>query len=528
MDRELLRRIVRVEARFEASARLGAGTQWGTGFRVGPGQILTAQHVVERGPKTAIERAAEIRVRLDQDGSGEHEIEAAAVVEWVGESVLDPGDPRALDAALLADELPGGDLEPFREWVRVPLGRSGVWETEGFASASTGGDEMATEYLWGLCHPARELATYLKLTVERGAPRFGKARAPGTWDGVSGGPVFVKERRYQGYLYGIVRSSPRQFDDALHAVGTPALLRNAELRRKLGIEDPAPPHASLVERLREVLEEDPPLAERLAAFDESWSARWNEGGSDDLVDVLCGDGRLGLVLERLRRLHQGMAPKSAAVGRIRELALVLASILAAREVPGGEHLDVESTRRIRLGTASPNFAEALLASAYGTPCLYERAPEGPDLPRAWPTVAMEAGMRAQSQVGEQLEELLVALTEQGLDDPRFLLPAQKALVSTLAPGDRRQRLRELLRRSLTRLEERYGRRAYLAADGEMQKKMGTHLDTFLNRLASVLPNLDLVELETGTEPVARAIEEEDELWPLWEILDLLPDLRSHR
>ncbi len=53
--------------------------------------------------------------------------------------------------------------------------------------------------------------------------------------------------------------------------------------------------------------------------------------------------------------------------------------------------------------------------------------------------------------------------------------------------------------------------------------MGKQLDTFLDRLGKLLPNLDLVKLETGAGPVARAIEEDDQLWPLWEILDLLPD-----
>jgi hypothetical protein len=148
VDRELLRRIVRVEARFEATARFEAGIKRGTGFRVGPGQVLTAQHVVERGHREkAIERATEIRVRLDEDGSGDDVENAAATVDWVGESTLDPGDRKALDAALLADELPAGDLKPFRDWVRVPLGNSGRWETQGFASVSADVDELGTEYL---------------------------------------------------------------------------------------------------------------------------------------------------------------------------------------------------------------------------------------------------------------------------------------------------------------------------------------------------------------------------------------------
>lgn len=515
-----LRRIVRVEALFEASR-----PKRGTGFRVGPGQVLTAQHVVERRHGGGrIEPAREIHVLFDPEGGGKV-LREPATVAWKGEAELDPDDHKALDAALLEDKLPADGLEPFRDWVRVPLGNSGRWETAGFVSASPDVDDMGTEYLWGVCHPARELATYLKLSVKRDAPVDGDGKTS-TWAGISGSPVFVKEGRHAGCLYGVVRSSPESFTDVLHAVGTPALLRVAELRRRLGIniKEPVPPHVSLVEKLRELLEEDPALAERLARLDGTWKSRWREGGIDDLVDVLCADGSLKASLERLRRLFQNEDPTSATAVRIRELAVVLASILASREVPGGEQLTAESTQRIRLGTASPNFAEALLASAYGTPCLYEKA-EGPDLPRAYlrvPTTTMEAGIRSKSQVEEQLEELVVHLMEKELDRPRFILPAQKALFSSQPPGKRRELLQQVLEKSLARLKERHGRPPYLVADGVLQKKMGNHLEVFLNRLAIVLPSLHLVVLETDAEKVAQAIDQEDELWPLWEVLDLLP------
>jgi hypothetical protein len=516
-----LRRIVRVEALFEQSE-----PRRGTGFRVGPRQVLTAQHVVERRHDGGrVEPAREIRVLLDPDGGGKVLRESAKVV-WKGESELDPDDHKALDAALLEDELPADDVEPFRDWVRVPLGKSGEWETSGFVSASPDVEEMGTDYLWGVCHPARELATYVKLTVKRGAP-VGEGGTALTWAGISGAPVFVKEGRHAGRLYGVVRSSPKRFPDVLHAVGTPALLRNAELRRRLGFKEPAPPHVTLVEKLRALLEEDQRLAEHLAGLEGTWESRWREGGVDDLVDVLCADGTLRTSLEHVRRLFRDASPTSATARRIQEMAVVLATIMASRELPGGEELTADSARRIlRLETASPNFAEALLASAYGTPCRYEKA-DGPDLPRAFlrvPTAAtMEAGIRAKSQVEEQLEELVLTVIEKELDRPRFILPAQKALFSSQPPGKRRELLQKTLEKSLTRLRERHGRPAYLVAEGELQKRMGAHLDVFLNRLANVLPSLHLVVLETETEKVAQAIDQEDALWPLWEVLDLLPE-----
>jgi hypothetical protein len=521
VDSDRLRRIVRVEARFE-----GRKPQRGTGFRVGPGQVLTAQHVVERGwNRRSTEPAKEIRVLFDPDGGGELQTASATVV-WKGEAERDPGDTKALDVALLADELPEDGLEPFRRWVPLPLGASGRWEASGFATAGSDVDQMGTEYLWGVCHPAKKLATYLKLSIERSAPveKDGNETKALTWAGISGAPVFVKEGRYEGYLYGVVRSSPESFTDQLYAVGTPALLRNAELRRYLGIEEPVPPHVSLVEKLRGLLEEDSRLAGRLAGLDESWKARWNLGGVDDLVDVICAEGNLKASLEQVRHLFQGLDPSSANAERLREMAGVMVSILASRELPGGADLTAESIRRIRLGTASPNFAEALLASAYGTPCLYERA-EGRDLPRPLlrvPSPMMEAGIRAKSHVEEQLEELEVDLIEKELDHPKFIFPSQKKLLSSVPPGEQRELLKRTLEKRLVRLKERYKRPAFLAADAELQKTMGPHLNAFLDRLAKVLPSLHLVVLESETEKIAEAIEQEDALWPLWEVLDLLP------
>jgi len=136
---------------------------------------------------------------------------------------------------------------------------------------------------------------------------------------------------------------------------------------------------------------------------------------------------------------------------------------------------------------------------------------------------MEAGIRAKSHVEEQLEELEVDLIEKELDHPKFIYPGQKKLLSSVPPGDQRELLKRTLELRLVRLKERYKRPAFLAADADLKKITGPHLDAFLDRLAKVLPSLHLVVLETETEKVAQAIEQEDALWPLWEVLDLLPE-----
>lgn len=381
---------------------------------------------------------------------------------------------------------------------------------------------MGTEYLWGTCHPARELATYIKLTVDRDAPLPGKDGEPGTWAGVSGGPVLVKDGRYRGYLYGIVRASPRRFGDSLYAVGTPALLHDAELCNLLGIKGPAPPHASLVERLRDLIAQDGDLAEKLASLDPVWKSRWDDEDADGLVDELCTRGSLKEALERLRGLCQRLESTTRVV---EDLAVTLVSILASRDLPGGRDLTADSVRRIQLGTASPNFAEALLAAAYGAPCRYEKV-DGPkpDLPRAYlrvPAPTLEGGLLPDSQTEEQLKEILWKFLKNDLASSKWVLDGEKAIFDHLPPGRQKKMLEQLVEQKLGRMKENHGRPAYLVVVGKMQESAG--IGPFLDQLKEVLPSLDLVVLESDFERVSDALRQEDELWPLWEILNLVPE-----
>lgn len=512
MDQERLGRIVRVEAFFKRTKK----PQRGTGFRVGPGLILTSQHVVERGHERGkIEAAKEIFVDPQR--------RKPVTPLWKGENELDPEDPKALDVALLLEEAQPEDApqeEAFHKWVRWPLGESGHWESVGFAAASPNLDE---EELKGDCSVSPEEATYFKLSVNRRPPVDPKTGRSLPWAGMSGAPVFIREGPYKGYLYGVIRKQPKSYDDQLYAVGTPALLRNAELCRRLGIKEPAPPHLSLVEKLRGLLEEDSRLTQRLASFDPSWKESLWSRDCDGVTDALCARRDLVPLLEHLRTLHNELRQTSERLERLRELAVLIVAIVVGPQLPGGEELTAESTRRIRMGTASPNFAEALLASAFGKPPSYEKGEGHPRGKWRMPTSKMEAGIRPEREVREQLDEIEAALLEEDLNNPKLLSRAIAEIYSHRPFGERRKYLEKALEQRLSRLARRCGRPPYIVVSGQLQKRMGAHLDTFLSRIEGLLPSLRVLVLDPSAEAAERALDQEDAFDPLWEILDLLPE-----
>lgn len=215
----------------------------GTGFRIGPGRVLTAQHVVERRQRHGggLERASRIVVRLDVDVAGEVR-DAPARWLWSGSPDLNPKARDTLDVALLADDLPTEGLEPFRDFVPKVLDHRVEWETRGFPVASR---EVATgggEYLSGACHPTAERASHIALTSIRGQPRDPKTGQILGWAGASGAPIFVDGGPHHGALYGVLRAQPFEFDDKIWAVALPVLLRESDFRQHLGLDAASQAH----------------------------------------------------------------------------------------------------------------------------------------------------------------------------------------------------------------------------------------------------------------------------------------------
>ena len=515
MDRDLLRRIVRVEASFGE----GIEPKTGTGIRLRPGLVLTAQHVVEHRDAGQVQPATEVLVLLDRDGDSEPQIAPATVV-WRGEERLDPHDLRHLDAVLLEDQLPGDGLEPFDRWVPVTLSRRSEWETQGYATAGAGDAAAFDEYLSGLCMPAREKTTAIQLTCDRPPPETPRGQKL-PWKGISGGPVFIRNGRYTGHLYGIVRSSPVAFTDEILAVGLPALLRDPDFRKQVRHRDPAPPHESLVEALRSLLEADPDLAERFARLDPEWWNCWSSEDIDGLVGLLAADQDLAAQLRKLRNLR-GSFDTDARIDRLKELALLVAALGARHQIPGGVDLDVESLQRIEVGSASSCFAEAFLASAYGVPPEYEKVETG--MPRAYlriPTAALENGVRDASFFSDQMEEVVAFAMERDLGDTSFLLREQVTRLRKRPPKERAALLRKQIDSNFRQLSQIHGRPPYLLADPDFRSGVEEKLDRFLGRLEKALPSLQLVVLEDDYEALDRAIEQEEQLLPLWQILDLV-------
>lgn len=525
MNHDLLRRIVSIEARFEEESK------WGTGFQLAPGRVLTAQHVIERWDGQGASKDADpIIVRSAADVAVGASSEAVARCTWRGSPDLDPTIRLdALDVALLEDELPADGLEPFQDFVPVILDDRGQWETQGFASANPESFERVSDHLWGASHPVGEAASQIALTVEREPPRHPQTGENLSWEGLSGAPIFVRGGRYHHALYGVLCSAPAVYEDKLFAVALPTLLRIPEFRRHIGLEETLPPHPSLVERLRQLLEADDELTAKLARLDPEWTRCWEDEGIDGLVDLLVTEGRLRDRLASLRQLHGTLEPGSSRGESFRELVLVLVALVAQHEIPGGDTLDTAALERIgqgrtELSTASECFAEVFLAGAFGTPPRFEGVPG--DLPRAYlrvPTSALESGIRSRSLEADQLEEMVTDLLLKGLDHPRFLRPSEKDRLRLLPPGERVELYRRQLERNFAQLRRRHGRPPYLLAGSGLRYRLKDELDRFLRRLEQILPSLHLVELQTDRQAVERAIEQDDALYPLWEILDLLSE-----
>lgn len=524
MNQDLLRRIVSIEAHF------GGATERGTGFRLAPGRVLTAQHVVERRRHDGgLEKASRIIVRLDVDVPVDVEGEAREAEArwlWSGSPDLDPADRDTLDVALLEDDLPPEGLEPFRHFVPVMLGDRGEWETQGFPVASSETAAGGSEYLSGTCHPSAERASHIALTLDREPPRDPEAGKILGWGGASGAPIFVRGGRYDGALYGVLRAEPAEFRDKIWAVALPLLLRQPEFRRHLGLDEAMPPHPSLVDALRRLLEEDDELTTRLARLDCEWSSCWREKDIAGLVGLLATEVPLRIVLERLDRLRAVFDPTSPRGRRFRELALVLVALGARHEIPGAAALDTAALERIQgrteLSTASACFAEVFLAGAFGRAPRFEATPD--DLPRAYlrvPTTVLESGIRGSACEADQLEEMMTDFVLKELGSSRLLRPSEIDRMRHFPPAKRIELYRKQLERNFAQLRRRHGGPPYLLADSALRNHLKDDLGRFLGRLEKSLPTLHLVELRTDLEAVEQAIEHDDALYPLWEILDLL-------
>lgn len=204
------------------TARLGrvvvkvpTGYQIGTCYAITSDLVLTANHTLKDHESTTA-----IQVRFLSIDNGWEPAEIA----WCSPD---------LDAAVL--RLPQKRIysEPLK-WGYQGANEALPWDGAGFPSAGTVTQADATELresvdVRGKVGPhGGHVQGVLELTVE-GAPHDALF-----WQGLSGGPVFVR-----GQLVGLIRSTPRRFGGArLWAIPTQRLLRDRSFAALLGPEAP--------------------------------------------------------------------------------------------------------------------------------------------------------------------------------------------------------------------------------------------------------------------------------------------------
>ena len=205
----------------------GGGGHVGSGYRVGPGVVLTAAHVVAALPVSR----ADALVPADVDVPGVCWARRLGEPEWVPAVVAwrdEDKDVAVLRLASTISPLPGGSPPP--RWGLVdgmePIAVSAV----GFPWAQERPDRVRdTEQLFGFISPATTAkAGHCAVTVLTAAPAGRVGGSP--WAGMSGGALFAGP-----FLVGVVVVDPARFGaDRVVAAPIAPLLGDAELAGLIG------------------------------------------------------------------------------------------------------------------------------------------------------------------------------------------------------------------------------------------------------------------------------------------------------
>ncbi len=520
MEPDTRQRIVLVRAYFE-----GGDPKVGTGFRIAPNLVLTSQHVVQQIDAAGeTKTASRVEVAVDLDGCGNDVKRGAATVLWAGEQKLSPDEASALDAALLEDQLPLQDMQPFRNLIWRPLA-SCEWDTAGYAVASPNYSNLRPDELRGEVGAIKPGETYLELIVGRERPKdlrnaFGEAVDQSGWAGVSGAPVFVTSGPYRGYLYGVIRRCPPRMNDTLYAVALPALLQNASFCRYLRVEDEAGQRRQLAEDLVSMLGGNRPLAVCIANAHKTWSDGLNNCDIEGLVEAIDAQGELPEILEELQRIKeewQKTCDTDWAMG-FQKASRLIAALIGARALPCcfDEHI----TNRLALGVSSPSLAEIGVSGREGRAADFVPVPG--DIPRARlraPLSTVESGILKEQATKDQLK-LVEDFLYNELNRSPWLFPESVKALSVRPPEKRREEWIDAVRRRMCRLLRKHKGSPYIVADNVFRQHYGEQAQAFLQELAVLIPELFQVVL---TGDPARRPQEDDLLEPLWEILNLISE-----
>lgn len=351
-------RFVRVAVEF-AEGKTG----WGTGYLVGPGKVLTAEHVIRGAEKIELQFEGEAKPRQARRC-------------W-------PLEKADLDAAVLVFEEAQAACTAVVPLAETPLEKTTRWESRGWARAvhrvhpvhevHAVHDELVG--LKGEVFSFTAAARKIELTVE--AP----PREMEDWKGISGAPVFLG-----GRLAGIIVQAEPPFEGRrLKAVPLHLLLQAQGFREALGLGDAAAQPSPLLHVARRRLEGSLAACAAIAQVAArrnlaGWQAL-GSAGAVALVEQLYERTRVADVLlvlnEAHRRLSQGDLGAAAAIEAVLEH---LVPLLYHRGVahalprePGGA--------LVRLPVRTPTLVELAMAGRENRPARFLPAANERDFPR---------------------------------------------------------------------------------------------------------------------------------------------------
>ncbi|MEM1183208.1 MAG: hypothetical protein AAGM22_33000 [Acidobacteriota bacterium] len=420
---------------------------------------------------------------------------------------------------LTESELPE-DLDGELRWVDEHL-PGGDFETAGWMEVSALSERhIAPDEERGSFHAIDEAATLLPLSVDGWEPRPQDPEMPPR-RGISGAPVLVTSGPGAGKVYGVIRKGPSSRPDRLWAVSSPALLRNADFREKLGLDVPSLPPEKLVLNARRCLKANPDVARRIAYGAPAWREAWDSGspaaGVDGFLAAFCQTVDLDALFEVLKAVRPSDEERSS----FERIARYLTA-LAVDRTCGEKGFRLEQAGgKWRVPVMSSVFAEAMLAATYGTAPSYGWK-NGQPVPRLrLPDVHLEAGIDRKGEAVERVEEMAQGYIRDGLCGQSFLRPDELRLISNAAAGRDHHVRAKAVEHGLRREKQQKGRAPFvefLRPPTDLDRDRSNDNDrreAVQQELKKLLPSLEIVELSGDAE---EALDLNLQLEPLWGLL----------
>ncbi|MEO1086394.1 MAG: hypothetical protein AAFY88_19330, partial [Acidobacteriota bacterium] len=325
--------------------------------------------------------------------------------------------------------------------------------------------------------------------------------------------------RGAGKLYGVIRKAPESRPDRVWAVASPALLRDASFRDKLGIEASPPADERLLLELRRLLSEEPHLGEKIAATRPEWRDSWASdpaGGPDGLIAELAQVDEFKILIELLHGLSVDVRDQA----HFREISSYVAALGVDRTLRrDGVEVTKDGNGWV-VEVAGIFVCEVALAAKHGRKPLfrYEAKDDyGPSPALRLPTPPLEAGISSKNWADEQVQEIAANYLRHDLAQRRYMEGNEWEIFQSADPNQQKELLQDVIRIYCEDVKRREGRAPYVLTSAMRRKESEHNVTQFLKELKVLLPEVESVDLRGDAVEGARL---DRALRPLFEILGL--------